>query len=163
MAVQLPSDIVADVMRNADPVRRIAATNRLQSDTTSSNVSFASYADSLQIRAGEVRGQMSEAVIDIEGTKRAGSGPDVFREFERTVLHNLFEALLPSEDSGSFGSGPSAGVWRTMAAEQLAGAYTEAGGLGIEGMIATSSGKTAMRREGQWPYFALETIDGFRG
>lgn len=163
MAVQLPSDVVADVMRNADPARRAAAANRLQSVAESSGTKFAAEATKFQNRILSDVHPVSADALDQHGSIPSHVEKGVFHDFERFVLRSLFETLLPKEESGSFGSGPSAGVWRSMAAEQLAGVYAEAGGLGIEGMLAASSGKTEMRRDGQWPYFALDSIESFRG
>ena len=78
------------------------------------------------------------------------------------VLRNLFEALLPREETEAFGSGPSAGVWRSMAADQLAGLYAENGGFGIARTLTSPDGKTSMRSERQWPYFSLDAIGNFR-
>lgn len=84
-----------------------------------------------------------------------------YRGFERLVLRNLFETLLPGEESGSFGEGPSAGVWRSMAADQLAGVYSEQGGIGIARMVSDNT--STLRREGQWPYFSQGAISTVKG
>ena len=76
------------------------------------------------------------------------------------VLRNLFEALLPGEETGSFGGGPSAGIWRSMAADQLAGVYSEGGGIGIADLV--SGEELVLRRETQWPYFSKGAISTFR-
>lgn len=162
MAVQLPSDIVTDVMRNADPARRLAALERLQFKAVPAGADFAGYSRELELQESVVAGSGTIVATEFGGNVATADQSKVFRDFERVVLHSLFETLLPGKESGSFGSGPSAGVWRSMAAEQLADVYARNGGLGIGEMLAASSGGAAMRREPQWPYFALETIEGFR-
>jgi hypothetical protein len=78
------------------------------------------------------------------------------------LLRNLFEALLPDTESGAFGSGPSAGVWRSMAADQMASVYTEAGGTGIARILEERSGSISAQ-QGQWPYFRAGQISDFTG
>lgn len=164
MAVHLPSDIVSDVMRNADPARRGAAVARLQSAAGPGAMEFA--------RAVEGVGQNSSAMT-AEAGKALSAAPgsvanpsevtEAYRGFERMVLRNLFETLLPEESTGSFGGGPSAGVWRSMAADQLAGVVAENGGIGIAAMIDGSGDEPGPKRSGQWPYFALDSIGSVRG
>ena len=76
------------------------------------------------------------------------------------MLRNLFESLLPKEESGAFGSGPSAGVWRSMAADQLAGLYAGTGGIGIAAELSSEVGG---RDGSQWPYFSTRKIEAFTG
>lgn len=166
MAVTLPSDIVADVMRNADPARRRAAEARLHSAGTQ----FAGLLDAIQ----------QDAVANVSSATRklpltplhatvADAPPrDVDKAtaaqgFERMVLRNLFETLLPDEQSGAFGAGPSAGIWRSMAADQLAGVYADAGGVGIARMLQAPGENVSPLRDSQWPYFAMQPIKTFAG
>lgn len=86
----------------------------------------------------------------------------MYQGFERMVLRNLFESLLPDEQSGAFGGGPSAGVWRSMAADQFAGVYASTGGVGIARMLSRDSEPDVLRRDTQWPYFAMDSIDSAR-
>ena len=157
MAVSIPSDLIADVMRNADPSRMRAATAALQN---------------LRVPDGEQR--HFTAVLDKAGSTlpsaEAGNtarraidarAPEPFIEFERMVLRNLFESLLPGPESGAFGSGPSAGVWRSLAADQLAGVYASSGGIGIASSLAT--GESGSGEQAQWPYFSTTKIEAFTG
>ncbi len=79
------------------------------------------------------------------------------------VLRNLFETMLPAEDSGAFGDGPSSGIWRSMAADQLAVAYAKVGGIGIADLISPDGGGQPLKAEEQWPYFSVGTIKSFSG
>lgn len=162
MAVSLPSDLIADVIRNADPIRSRAATARLEEAGTG----FDSVVSRLEIRspaaevedlprtrdAGKVSGRMP---LDGKDSGTASQG------FEQMVLRSLFENMLPAEDSGIFGGGPAAGIWRSMAADELAGVYARAGGIGIASMVSAHDAGGALRRETQWPYFALRDIHAF--
>ncbi|MFO1131774.1 MAG: rod-binding protein [Hyphomicrobiales bacterium] len=161
MAVSLPSDLIVDVMRNADPSRRNAAAVRLQSLGTNTN--FASTADDLVQMAMEPVGNTGEVLSsNLTASPGMKTHPDeksnAYRGFEHMVLRNLFEVLLPDEKSGAFGGGPSAGVWRSMAADQLAGVYADAGGVGIARVLAGGSGDSAPRLAAQWPYFTVSSI-----
>jgi hypothetical protein len=166
MAVSLPSDLIADVIRNANPARRAAAEARLRTSETD----FAAMVTDVGAAAGPSlsggRGPMISAGVDIPPSARAGAkveGSSPYQGFERMVLRNLFETLLPAEDSGAFGTGPSAGIWRSMASDQLAGVYAENGGLGIASMLSHGVNGAAPRREAEWPYFAMHTIESFPG
>ena len=80
------------------------------------------------------------------------------------VLRNLLEQLLPASESGSFGTGPSAGVWRSIAADQLANVYAQGGGLGISSMLEAHDQPVSKEVVGeQWPYFSATAIRAFTG
>lgn len=157
MAVSISSDLIADVMRNADPSRMRAATAALQN---------------LQVPEGDQRrfaAAMDEAGSTLPSamagstahTAAAKGAAEPFVDFERMVLRNLFESLLPGPESGAFGSGPSAGVWRSLAADQLAGVYASAGGIGIASTLA--AGESGGEEPAQWPYFTTTKIEAFTG
>lgn len=168
MAVSLPSDLVADVMRNADPMRRTAAAARLQS-LGNGGAAFAAAVDASQPLRASVATHVAAQGLEARqshGVTRAAEGKSAtYRGFEQMVLRNLFESLLPAEDSGTFGSGPSAGVWRSMAADQLATVYADKDGLGIARMLASAQPGSATpgfapQHAAQWPYFSLHPLRG---
>ncbi|WP_421693061.1 rod-binding protein [Aestuariivirga sp.] len=169
MAVKLSSDLILDVMRNADPARRNAAVARLQSLQGSHQPAFANAMDGLK---GPQAKAASEHTFSFESTLPSGRSTSpargeeksgAYQGFERLVLRNLFETLLPDENSGTYGGGPSAGVWRSMAADQLAGVYSASGGLGSASMLESSKASGAPEREAQWPYFSVSNIKTFSG
>lgn len=165
MAVHLPSDLVSDVMLKADPGRRAAAVAKLQSSSVAQPADFSEGVESagLQNQGFAIRPGLPLSSAP-GGVHQKADHAKAYEGFERMVLRSLFETLLPSESSGSFGSGPSAGVWRSMAADQLAGAVTAGGGIGIADMVdATNQHMTGPRRAAQWPYFALDSIVAVRG
>ena len=169
MAVKLSSDLILDVMRNADPARRNAAVARLQSLQLTDQTSFATALDGLKIQVpGNVGDSGSQGNLATRSLHLAPQFPGsqesgAYQGFERLVLRNLFETLLPDEKSGAFGGGPSAGVWRSMAADQLAGVYSSSGGIGLATMLEGSKTKEAPEREAQWPYFSVDSIKTFTG
>jgi hypothetical protein len=163
MAVKLSSDLIMDVMRNADPIRRGAAVEKLERMAGNARESVAFEAVMNGSEPGTAFPQVQALSLPFsDGRNATREGTSPYQGFERVVLRNLFEALLPDSGSGSFGEGPSAGVWRSMAADQLAGVYAEAGGIGIANMLADRKGAVPTPQP-QWPYFSLPVIDGFGG
>jgi peptidoglycan hydrolase FlgJ len=161
MAVTLPSDLLVDVMQRADPARKQAAVARLRT-VAEHGAEFAHAIDQVAPSQSAGKSGSSSFLTSTQspvnaGRKTEGQGSS-YRGFEKMVLRNLFESLLPTEKSGVFGTGPSAGVWRSMAAEQLANVYTDTGGLGIANMIQPSDKTGGPRTELQWPYFTLQPI-----
>jgi len=156
MAISLSSDLIADVMRMADPARLTAATAKLQSlqPPGQSHEGFANVIE----QTGTTL-PLSERATALHQMAKA-TAPEPYVEFERMVLRNLFESLLPREESGAFGSGPSAGAWRSLAADQLAGLYAGTGGIGIAAELSSDAGGNG---ETQWPYFNTRKIEAFTG
>ena len=168
MSVTLPSDLIADVMRNADPARRRAAVADLTSAAGGSDRRFAQAIEGMQPAAAssavsEPGGALRATLTSSPGSQGPSGKGDNYQGFERMVLRNLFETLLPGEESGAFGGGPSAGVWRSMAADQLAGVYAKDGGIGIAKMLEGNSQASTPHREAEWPYFSMASIGTMKG
>ena len=161
MAVKLPSDLLVDVMQRADPTRKQAAVARLQTAAAQGS-EFAREIDRVAPSQSAAPRHPLTTLVSTPVPVTAGRRPEgqvsSYRGFEKMVLRNLFESLLPSEKSGVFGTGPSAGVWRSMAAEQLANVYADAGGLGIANMIQPADKAAGPQPERQWPYFTPQPI-----
>ena len=75
----------------------------------------------------------------------------------------MLEAMLPSEQSGIYGGDSSAGIWRSLTADQLAGVYADNGGIGIAQSLFASPAENGMTSDARWPYFATAQIRGFTG
>ena len=164
MGVSLPSDLIVDVMRNADLGRVSAATSKLQA--IGGEGSASQFADMLgDVYAAPAQQDGSSPAL----TEGSSTAPQLvategqYVEFERMVLRNLLESLLPESSSGAFGGGPSAGVWRSVAADQLAGLYAGSGGVGIADALSAGDGERAADRGLQWPYFSTGKIEAFVG
>jgi flagellar protein FlgJ len=172
MAVTLPSDLIADVMRNADPSRLNSAVKRLH-DLSSDPIP--EEFQSVLSHFGEVNtasGDVAQHLGTVTTTRTQSSGhpvqagaaePPAHVAFERMVLRNLLESLLPDADTGVFGTGPSAGVWRSLAADQLAGLYADTGGIGIAATLSKEEHEPGAQRRSEWPYFDSEKIVAFAG
>lgn len=164
MAVSLPSDLVLDVMRNADAVRLSAATNKLRSmGDEGSSSEFAQVLDGTEGTSWRQNGPASPLSEGLPAGPRHAAAQEHHVEFERMVLRNLLESLLPQAGSGTFGSGPAAGVWRTLAADQLAGVYAGSGGVGIAEALSSGTSGQAADQGTQWPYFSTAKIEAFVG
>jgi flagellar protein FlgJ len=154
MAVTIPSDLVLDVMRNADPARLRKAVAAFEQPAADPSSSFAQVME-------ETSGGFAMRAPAAPLPQQAAESSDAVaaRNFERMVLRNLFEPMMPSAESGAFGEGPSAGIWRALAADEFAGAAAKSGQFGIASLIAAP-------KEGvqpQWPYFETGPITSFAG
>lgn len=166
MGVSLPSDLIVDVMRNADPSRVKGAVAKLQSlgGPAEGGTSFVSVLEAQPHpwggSAGSLFSPVSPAAVP-GSTSEAGSA---YAGFEQMVLRNLLEQLLPDAESGAFGTGPSAAIWRSLAADQFANVYAQAGGVGIGSMLAEQEPPGVTQpAEQQWPYFDTSEIRAFTG
>ena len=167
MAVAIPSDLIVDVMRNADPARVGTATAKLQSMKGDDAISqdFAGLLDRAANRESGPGVAVGSAVSELPDRLANHSGataPEAYVDFERMVLRNLLESLLPASESGAYGAGPSAGIWRSMAADQLAGLYAGSGGIGIAETLTAGNDRDGAS-QGGWPYFATDKIEAFSG
>jgi flagellar protein FlgJ len=163
MAVKLSSDLIVDVLRGADPVRQRAAVAKLESLSASQDTVFAGVLDAtISPVAGPVtRASGSKALESLSPSQQSGTAAIAYQGFEQMVLRNMFETLLPDEDSGAFGEGPSSGIWRSMAADQFAGVYAKSGGIGIANTLASAQQSNAPVQAAQWPYFSVGKINSF--
>lgn len=152
MGVSLPSDLIVDVMRGADPAKLQRATAKLQSleGISPEPRAFANVLDKVDVPRTAPASAPSRGTAD-----------GAYVDFEQMVLRNMFEAMLPAETSGAFGSGPSAGIWRSLAADQLAALHASAGGIGIAAGLAADGQRSVTARE--WPYFSTDEIKAYAG
>lgn len=166
MGISVSSDLILDVMRNADPSRVGAATAKLKSiEASDSNTSFAQVLDGVDgpaHRPPEAFNAITPLQLASPG-RTAASSQDANVEFERMVLRNLLESLLPDPSSGAFGGGSTAGVWRSMAADQLAGLYASTGGVGIAASLRSPQDVDVARQGDHWPYFSTDEIKAYSG
>lgn len=153
MAVSIPSDLVLDVMRNADPVKLRKAVAAFEAPSTDPSSSFAQVMEQTGAGFALPAPALSFPQQNVETSDNVAA-----RNFERMVLRNLFEPMMPSAESGAFGEGPSAEIWRSLAADEFAGAAAKSGQFGIASLIS------APKESGQqWPYFKTGPITSFAG
>lgn len=167
MAVSIPSDLIVDVMKAADPSRLKQATLSLSPDGEQGSPDKVGFPSML----ASTQGTACVTIEPVSGVAapQASDQTDATRQgFEQMVWRNLYETLLPDGQSGVFGGGPSAGIWRSMAADQLATVASQSsslsllGGLGGPSQSATEQVANGSSPSG-WPYFSSAQIRGFVG
>ncbi|MCB1430870.1 MAG: hypothetical protein KDK75_00180 [Alphaproteobacteria bacterium] len=167
MAVSIPSDLVVDVMKAADPARLRQAVAKLSKAVEGEDAGAMSFQSALTdthsksclniLPAREVPPPQVDRRAD---TTRQG--------FEQIVWRTLYETVLPDEQAGVFGGGPSAGIWRSMAADQLAAVASKHTNLGV--LSSFDGGRSTTPREmitsaplSGWPYFSTSQIRSYAG
>lgn len=156
MAVTIPSDLVLDVMRNADPARLRKAVAAFEQPAADPSPPFA---QAMERASGGFA--MRAPAQPLPQQNAESSDAVAARNFERMVLRNMFEPMMPPPESGAFGEGPSAGIWRSLAADEFAGAAAKSGQFGIASLIAPR--KESGQQQQQWPYFQAGPITSFAG
>lgn len=164
MAVSLPTDIVMDVARAADPARFRVAVNKLDSksdyaavakdialafsatdtDETSLQKSLGAQlpfdVERARLRLGGRDGFSLAESLDISTTggllsaEKLRSGTS-YQQFEALALQKFVEAMLPKESASWYGGGFAGDTWKSMLAEQVAKELARSGGIGIANMI----------------------------
>lgn len=158
MAITLPSDLVLDVMRGADPGRlnmAVAKFGRIPEAPVAKDMAFTDVVSRLPKKPAALEQEV------FGSTKTEAGQPQ--KAFERMFLRNMLESMLPGEKSGIYGGDSSAGIWRSLTADQLAGVYADRGGIGIAQSLSASPAKSGMTTDVQWPYFETAQIRGFTG
>ena len=140
MAISPPSDLLLDVARAADPAKVREATAklaRLAADPSFANEGFgkALAAAKVDKPGASAPASATKSPVLLPGTAgslRAAAQPktDTYKKFEAVLLQNFVESMLPKDDE-TFGDAASAGIYRSMMAEQLANQIANAGGIGI--------------------------------
>lgn len=146
MSISPPSDLIVDVMRQADPVRVREAAERLAAIGRSTKPAVA--ADDF---TAHVKNAILEATAEGEQARQpapvqapltlAQDGPARVRgkekmspgqQLESFVLTSLIETMMPKNAESVFGSGTAGSYWRSILAEKLAAELTMAGGVGLQ-------------------------------
>ncbi len=149
MAVSIPSDLVLDVLKNADPARRDQAAAKLEAHGSGFAVAMKQEALEIPSMDGET------------STPETAGRAEANQEFQRMVLRNLFETILPDAESGTYGTGTAAGIWRSFQADELARVSATSGGLGLAAVVTDEQPAHGISRAQGWPYFTTPEISGF--
>ena len=138
MSITVPSDIVMDVARAADPDRYREAAAKL-----SAPVDPAAFPDAVRgVAVAEHMPMDARAALtglhNQTALSSAGTAPDPYRKFESLVLQQFVEQMMPKKADHVFGKGNAGGIWKSMFAEQIAAQIAKAGGIGIAKMISAA-------------------------
>lgn len=131
MAISPPSDIVLDVLNNADPSKLEVAQTRLKSGYAVAEAKRLANTD-----ASFDATLRTDTVADSRNLKHRLDGvekkevPETYRKFEAMVLQNFIKTMLPDSDE-VYGKGASGEIWKGMMAEEIANEIAREGGIGI--------------------------------
>lgn len=131
MAISPPSDIVLDVLNNADPSRLEVAQAKLKAGQATAEAQRLASTD-----ASFDATMRRDAIADAHKLKHRLDGvektqvPETYRKFEAMVLQNFIKTMLPESDE-VYGKGASGEIWKGMMAEQIANEIAREGGIGI--------------------------------
>lgn len=131
MAISPPSDIVLDVLNNADPARLEAAQAKLKAGQATAEAQRLASTD-----ASFDATLRKDAIADAHKLKHRLDGtqknevPETYRKFEAMVLQNFIKTMLPDSDE-VYGKGASGEIWKGMMAEEIAKEIAREGGIGI--------------------------------
>lgn len=166
MSISPPTDIVLDVARAADPVRRQDAVARLSQLSgprgaeatlaTSGGIEpFGAVFDELAPDAPapegdafpspviqlpfDVAGTLNRLASDTAAASRGGASAEALQHFESMVLATFVGTMLPQDSGGLFGTGSAGQMWQSFLAQQIAGEMAKAGGIGIAETLARSA------------------------
>ncbi|MGH0004424.1 rod-binding protein [Pseudovibrio ascidiaceicola] len=150
MAIQPVSDLVLDVINQADPFEVRAATRSLKAPAVVSKdlpVSEPSWASSSFSRfmaeadnassTAQARGQ--EGVESLKSMANRYSKKletaDLGEKLESAVLQTFVKSMLPKETENVYGGGTAGTMWKGLMAEQLANQLAKTGSLGLAEML----------------------------
>ncbi len=136
------TDLVMDVARAAEPHKVAAATKRLTDiGAQAAPTDFTKFlGPQLTARAGAPQsGSLAPPASPFAKMESALSpAAQAAQKFEAFVLQGWLDAILPKQESGAFGVGAGANIWRGMMAEQLSLQLAKAGALGLHKTMASS-------------------------
>jgi peptidoglycan hydrolase FlgJ len=145
MSIFPATDIIADVARAADPGKVRLAIKRLEDiggeRLGAADAGFAAAKAAVKPARMETPPMTMGAAAP---TATRTEALDPMQKFEAFLLQSWLEALLPKEDSGAYGKGPGADIWRSMMAEQLSTQVVRAGGVGLHKLLTHKNSSVAV-------------------
>lgn len=130
MAISLPSDLVLDVVKAADPGQLQAARERLQANqAANASVMLASNG----VGFSQAVNQSVDASKDVDNLRvnRKHDIPETYRKFEASVASTFIQNMMPSDSESVYGKGAAGDFWKGMMSEQIADQVSKQGGFGI--------------------------------
>lgn len=131
MAISPPSDIVLDVLNNADPSRLEVAQAQLKAGQATAEAKRLASTDAAfdATLKTDVASDAHKLRHRLDGVEKKHV-PETYRKFEAMVLQNFIKSMLPESDE-VYGKGTSGEIWKGMMAEKIAEEIAKEGGIGI--------------------------------
>ena len=139
------SDVIADVIRAADPERSAAVARRLSDIAGQASAPNQSFDSEL----GRLATRKPSATVVQTTAMRAGARARVAADakngaqtaFESMFLGNVLGELLPTDAGGYFGEGTAGQMWKSLLADQVARQIAKSGALDIAGRLFARGGR----------------------
>ncbi|KZK86548.1 Rod binding protein [Pseudovibrio sp. Ad46] len=150
MAIQPVSDLVLDVINQADPFEVRAATRSLKAPAVVSKdlpvsepswalSSFSRFMAEADNASGTVQARGQEGVESLKSMANRYSKKletaDLGEKLESAVLQTFVKSMLPKETENVYGGGTAGTMWKGLMAEQLANQLAKTGSLGLAEML----------------------------
>ena len=143
MSINLPSDIVMDVMLAADPKSVAVATRRLESGPVSPAVDFATILSkageaaraSVPLASPSIPGDVNRAIPGRARGKAESAGVSL----EALLIGDFISRLLPAASAASLGGGQAAEMWKSVLGEKIGLQIARSGRFGIAKRLFASS------------------------
>lgn len=150
MAIQPVSDLVLDVINQADPFEVRAATRSLKapaivskdlpvSEPSWASSSFSRFMAEADNASGTTQARGQEGVESLKSMANRYSKKletaDLGEKLESAVLQTFVKSMLPKETENVYGGGTAGTMWKGLMAEQLANQLAKTGSLGLAEML----------------------------
>lgn len=137
MAINVPGDLILDVMRAADPAAVQKAEAMLESAASARARNAAATGAFTELASlkpmDDLRSRLSAAPAEKPAV------PEAYRKFEGMVLQQFIQQMLPDDSEGVFGKGTAGEIWKGMMAEQIGSVIAAGGGIGIADRMLTET------------------------
>ncbi|SDQ93152.1 rod-binding protein [Pseudovibrio sp. Tun.PSC04-5.I4] len=163
MSIQPVSDLILDVINQADPAKSRGATRALSAPTivskdlpvsspswgvSNSFSRFMAEADSASSTA------QSEGQEGVKGLTSMGNRysqkmetADLGEKLESAVLQTFVKSMLPKELETVYGGGTAGSMWKGLMAEQLANQLAKSGSIGLAEMLMPDTIRPTLPKE----------------
>jgi len=151
MAIQPVSDLILDVINQADPAQSQAATRALKAPAVvskdlpvaqpawASNTAFSQTlaeadkaVETLQAKAEETK---TAALSEQNRYSSKLETMDLGEKLEGAVLQTFVKSMLPKEMDTVYGGGTAGSMWKGLMAEQLANQMARTGAVGLADIL----------------------------
>lgn len=141
MALQLPSDLVADVARAAAPDKLLVATQRLRDPSRGMASAFAAELHDVAMQPSRVNlSGLRERLAGAPATESGGS--PAAKGLETLLLKTMVDGVLPKK-THVFGRGVAGDSWRMFLSDALAQKLSTTNRLGLSQTLGAAMAQRA--------------------